>query len=501
MLKKPLKFEAQLNAEINVGNAAQDVAPVEAPKTPAKATPKTKPKAASKKAPKTPAKTRKLETTSYKGVRDFYPRDMFIEKFLFERMRRTAESFGYVEYSASILEPAELYRAKTGEEIVNEQTYTFTDRGGREVTLRPEMTPTVARMIAAKRRELPFPLRWYSIPNLFRYEQPQRGRIREHFQFNVDMFGIENERAEIEIVSLAYQLMKDLGAKDEDFEIRVNDRNLLNYFWDSLAIPEAKRHALSKIIDKKQKIPADAFAAAIETEIGDKKAPKILAALESGRAFFETITGKKTDGSAGAEISKRLISVIDGLSKIGVTNVVFTPTLVRGLDYYSGFVFEIFDTNTENPRALFGGGRYDNLLEIFEAPTVPAMGFGAGDVTLADFLRTHNLLPEYRSTTLLYLAVLDKEYDFADIVAEKIRNTGVTVAVDYTEKSFGDRIKKAAADNIPFFAAIGSAEVKNLLIKTKKLADRTETEFTLDEKGIAALAKMIIDSYAASINK
>src|SRR3990167_533064 len=144
----------------------------------------------------------KLETASYKGVRDFYPREMFIEKYLFERMRRTAESFGYVEYGASILEPAELYRAKTGEEIVNDQTYTFKDRGGREVTLRPEMTPTVARMIARKRRELSFPLRWYSIPNLFRYEQPQRGRIREHFQFNVDVFGVDNERADIEIASL-----------------------------------------------------------------------------------------------------------------------------------------------------------------------------------------------------------------------------------------------------------------------------------------------------------
>ncbi|HLP44136.1 MAG TPA: ATP phosphoribosyltransferase regulatory subunit, partial [Candidatus Nanoarchaeia archaeon] len=182
-----------------------------------------------KKAEATPIK---LETTPYKGVRDFYPQEMFLEKYLFSAMRFTAENFGYVEYGASPLEPADLYRAKTGQEIVNEQTYTFIDRGDREVTLRPEMTPTVARMIAAKRRELAFPLRWYSIPNLFRYEQPQKGRLREHYQLNVDLFGVDNERADIEIISVAYQLLKNLGAEDKDFEIQVSDRGLLNHFWD-----------------------------------------------------------------------------------------------------------------------------------------------------------------------------------------------------------------------------------------------------------------------------
>mgnify|MGYP001582857426 CR=1 FL=1 len=431
--------------------------------------------------------TAKLETSPYKGVRDFYPSDMFVEKYLFERMRRTVESFGYVEYGASILEPAELYRAKTGEEIVNEQTYTFKDRGGREVTLRPEMTPTVARMIAQKRRELSFPLRWYSIPNLFRYEQPQRGRIREHFQLNVDVFGVDSERADIEIASLAYQLMKDLGAEDKDFEIRINDRNLLNYFWDKVGVPESKRLALSKIMDKKAKISGDAFAAAIETETG-KKAPKIIAALESGRAFMKAI-GNEDEKS---EVNKRLIAIIDGLSKLGVSNVVFTPTLVRGFDYYSGFVFEIFDTNPENIRSIFGGGRYDNLLEIFGAQPIPAVGFGAGDVTLGDFLKTHDLLPDYRSPTLLYLAVLDDEFDFADILAEKIRDLGVAVAVDYTNKTVGDKIRKTAVDMIPYFGVVGSAEVKSRTIKIKKMDERVETSFALDETGLATLAKMIL---------
>ncbi len=430
----------------------------------------------------------KLETGPYKGVRDFYPNDMFIEKYLFKQMRQTAESFGYIEYGASILEPAELYQAKTGEEIINEQTYTFKDRGDRMVTLRPEMTPTVARMIAQKRRELSFPLRWYSIPNLFRYEQPQRGRLREHYQLNIDLFGLDNERAEIEIVSLAYQLMKDLGAKDEDFEIRVSDRNVLNYFWDSLKIPTSKRQPLAKIIDKKAKISKEAFDEAITATAG-KKAPQIIEALSSGQAFITAI-------GENQEVGKRLVSIIDGLMKIGVKNVVFTPTLVRGLDYYSGFVFEIFDTDPKNSRSLFGGGRYDKLVEIFGADPVAAVGFGAGDVTLGDFIQTHGLMPAYRSSTLLYLAVVDGQYDYADTVVEKIRDLGISVAVDYTDKSIGDRIKRANTDSIPFFAVIGPVEAEKGSIQLKDLRSRKQTEHILDEEGIFALAKQISEAYS-----
>ena len=434
-----------------------------------------------KKAEVTPIK---LETTPYKGVRDFYPQEMFLEKYLFSAMRFTAENFGYVEYGASPLEPADLYRAKTGQEIVNEQTYTFTDRGEREVTLRPEMTPTVARMIAARRRELAFPLRWYSIPNLFRYEQPQKGRLREHFQLNVDLFGIDNERADIEIISVAYQLLKNLGAEDKDFEIQVSDRGLLNHFWDVIELPATKRQAVEKLIDKKSKIPAEEFKASI-TKLAGKRTDKIIAALESGRAFMEALG--ETDKN------KRLIAIIDGLSKIGVTNVVFTPTLVRGFDYYNGFVFEIFDTDPANRRSIFGGGRYDKLLEIFESDPVSAVGFGAGDVTLADFLETHKLLPQYKSPTLLYLAIVDKEYEFGDIIAEKLRDQGISVAVDYTDKSIGDRLKKAIVEAIPFFGVIGPTEAKDRTIKVKKLSNRSEVSFNLNEKGISDLAKAILE--------
>jgi len=260
----------------------------------------------------------KLSTEPYKGVQDFYPEDMRIQNHIFSTWRKVVEEAGYEEYGASPLELTEIYSEKSGAEIVNEQTFTFTDRGGRSVTLRPEMTPTLARMVAARRKSLRFPLRWYSIPNLFRYERPQRGRRREHYQLNVDIMGIAERSADMEIVSVAYKIMRAFGARDEDFEIRLN-------------FPNGGRQDLDKFVEE--------------------------------------------------------------LNSNGIRNVKIDETLARGQAYYTGIVFEIFDTSPENGRSLCGGGRYDNLLEIFDAEPIPTVGFGMGDVALKDFLETHKLGP------------------------------------------------------------------------------------------------------------
>ncbi len=304
------------------------------------------------------SKISKLSTECYKGVRDFYPEDMAIQNYIFDTWKKTAEEFGFVEYSASILEPAELYRAKSGEEIVNEQMFTFTDRGEREVALRPEMTPSLARMVAAQRKSLKFPLRWFSIPNLFRYEKPQRGRRREHWQLNCDIMGIGNLSADVEIISLAHAVMKSFGAKEEDFQICVNDRALLNEKFGS--------QELIKLLDRKEKMPAPEF---------EQKWLEI-----SGKEFDPDITPNETISMLLKELEER-----------GIKNAVFTPTITRGFDYYTGVVFEVFDTHPDNRRALFGGGRYDNLLEIFGVEPVPTVGFGMGDITIRDFLETHGL--------------------------------------------------------------------------------------------------------------
>lgn len=285
----------------------------------------------------------KLDTAPYKGVRDFYPEDMVTQNYIFDTWRNTVKKFGYVEYSASILEPAELYRGKTSEEIVNEQTFSFTDRGGREVVLRPEMTPTLARMIAARRRNLKFPLRWFSIPNIFRYERSQRGRRREHWQLNCDLMGIASVEGDMEILSLAHAIMKAFGANDEDFSIRISSRK---------ALPVGTSMETVHKMDKGE---------------------------ETGIEIKET---------------EEIRTILEKLREAGISNAEFDPKIVRGFDYYTSMVFEVFDTHPDNRRSLFGGGRYDNLLEMFGVDPVPTVGFGMGDITLRDFLETHKLLPE-----------------------------------------------------------------------------------------------------------
>ncbi len=272
-----------------------------------------------------------VSTENYKGVRDFYPQDQFVERYFFDHMADTCELFGYEEYNASILEPAELYRSKTSEEIVNEQTYTFTDRGDREVTLRPEMTPTLARMIAAKSRELAFPLRWYSIPNVFRYERPQRGRLREHWQLNVDLVGAPGVAAYAEIIAIAHAILRQMGAEERDFEIRVSDRRILEAAYGSCGIAPEMHAAVTRLLDRRAKI--DDFASVLAEELGsEEKADSLVAEL------------------ARTTSSSYLEQLRVSLEHMGVHNMVVDTSITRGFDYYTGMVFEIFDTNPANNR-------------------------------------------------------------------------------------------------------------------------------------------------------
>jgi len=418
---------------------------------------------------KSPKKAGKVSVESYKGGRDFYPEEMFIEQFMFNKMREATEKFGYVEYGASILEPAELYKGKTSEEIVNEQTYTFIDRGEREVTLRPEMTPTVARMVAARRRELSLPLRWYSIPNVFRYEKPQRGRLREHWQLNADIFGDPSTEAEVEIIALAHSIFTNFGAKEGDFEILINSRRALNELWQKIGIEEDGKKSLTRLIDTKEKISNEDFQKELEKEIGDK-AEDVIGALNS------------------AKPTKEIAGVISKLNAFGIQNVEFKPTLTRGFDYYTGIVFEIFDTNKENRRSLAGGGRYDDLLSMFGSESVPAVGCGLGDVTLRDFLGSHNLLPQYVSPTNLFVAVIGNNNnektsgvtDYANTFAQKMRAQGISVVVDYTNRTVGDRIKKALKDKVPYFTAIGQNEIETQTLTVKNLQTKAEQKISAD---------------------
>jgi len=415
----------------------------------------------------------KISTESYKGVRDFYPEDLFVQNYIFNNWKKTVESFGYLQYDSSILESSELYKAKSGEEIVNEQTYTFLDRGDREVTLRPEMTPTVARMVAARERELSFPLRWYSIPNLFRYEKPQRGRLREHWQLNVDLFGVDSSLGDVEIITVAYQIMKNFGAKDEDFQIKINDRKLIKKLYEKFSLSEDISYKLSKAIDKKDKMSSASFEIAVSELIGEKSA-EFISLLESHSKLLDFIGDN--------EITQELAGTIEKLMSLGVKNIYFDPTLMRGFDYYTGVVFEVFDTDPKNNRSVFGGGRYDDLMDIFGARKVPSVGFGAGDVTAKDFLETHNLLPEYKTEIQLYICTVSDEYKTnAMTLGQKLRETGARVSVDLTGKKLGDQIKNADRQKVPYIICIGEDEAKSGEYTLKNLDSGQEKKVKLEE--------------------
>ena len=422
-------------------------------------------------------KSKKLSTDAYKGVRDFFPVDMAVQRHILNIWETTSKKYGYEEYGASVLEPADLYRAKTGEEIINEQTYSFIDRGDREVTLRPEMTPTLARMVAAHKRELTFPLRWYSIPNLFRYEQPQRGRVREHWQLNVDIFGVESLAAEIEVISMAYDITRAYGLADTDFEIRLNSRRLMHYVTkDLFNIDEQQAHTISKLIDKKDKVKADYFEDTARDILGDNT-PKFLTLLNSKN--FEEFT---TNLPQTAEEHKGLAEVrqvIAGLEKLGITNTRFDQTLMRGFDYYTGVVFEVFDLNPANRRAVLGGGRYDDLLSLFGNEKVTAVGFGAGDVTARDLMETYNALPAAPASADIMICVVgEHNIPYALDVAQKLREKGTRITIDLSIKKLGDQISNANKRGIDKIIVIGDEEVSTGKIKTKDLKSGEERGIT-----------------------
>lgn len=417
---------------------------------------------------------KKISTESYKGVRDFYPADQAVQDYIFGVMSQVARAWGYEEYGASVLEPLELYKSKTSEEIVNEQIYSFTDRGGREVALRPEMTPTVARMIAGKIQEFPPPIRWYSIPNVFRYEKPQRGRLREHWQLNVDIFGTANPFADAEVISVASDIMKKFGATKNDFKIKINSRTLLDDVFKKINIADDKRQFVYRLIDKKEKMSDDKFRDSLMALIGKEKAENLIKMLYLG----EGLLVEMNESSA----AKYLNEVIEMLKNRGIGNLVFTPSLTRGFDYYTGVVFEVFDTNKENPRSLFGGGRYDDLVGSFVGQSIPAFGFGMGDVTIRDFLETHKLLPKINSTTDIYICVAPNT-DIQELykVAEELRKNKINVAVDISGKKLADQLKSLDKRDIPFVMTIGSEELKNKNFTVRNTETREEKSGSLEE--------------------
>jgi len=412
-----------------------------------------------------------LSSQPYKGTRDYYPEDKRVQNYIFSVWRRVSERFGYEEYGAPILEPLEIYAAKSGQELAGEQTYTFTDRGGRIVAIRPEMTPSVSRMIAARRQELAYPARLYSVANFMRYERPQRGREREFWQLNVDIFGVDEVAADAEIITMADNILREFGATDKDFVIKINNRKLINYMMAQyLGLDAVQAQLMVKLFDRKDKIG--------EVEFTDQ-AREILGELaEEGLAKIESLLSAKSMADLPVEIRnsaavtevQELFTLLD---RAGVKSAVFDITLMRGLDYYTGTVFEVFDTHPDNNRSLFGGGRYDGLVGLFGAEPISAVGMAPGGTMIENFLSVHGLTPNFVSTTDIYIVVLGDAMRAAGKLARDLRNEGVNVELDITDRKLDRQIKTAVKKQIPYILFIGDDEVKSEIYTLK---DTTSTE-------------------------
>jgi histidyl-tRNA synthetase len=406
-----------------------------------------------------------LSTQPYKGTRDFYPDDMAVQRYMFNTMSQVVESYGYREYDGPMLEPFELYAAKSGEELVNQQLYWLTDKGDRKLAIRPEMTPTLARMVAGKINELARPIRLYSIPNLWRYERPQRGRLREHWQLNVDVLGGDPLLADAEILMLALSLMKAFGG-EKHVSIKVNNRRLIDHFFThSLGLSAETALKVTKAIDARDKIGEEAYA----KWLGELS---ITSAQQAKMERFFKATFEETAKEHPCKGIDELRSLFQLMRESGAAedSVQFDPGVLRGLDYYTGTVFEMYDTSPENRRAMFGGGRYDNLVGMFGNHKLSGVGLGFGDVTLRNFLETHALLPK-PSTGIDAFVTLPKMEMRAQ--AEKIsgflREKGFKVSTPLAADGFGAQLKLATKHGAKYVVLLGESELAQGQVVVKNL--------------------------------
>lgn len=428
----------------------------------------------------------KLSTQSYKGARDFYPEDKRLQNYIFNTWKRVCERYGYEEYTAPVLEPIELYTSKTSDEIVNEQTYSFTDRGGRTVVMRPEMTPSVSRMVAARRQELPYPLRWYSIPDCWRYERPQRGRNRQFWQLNVDIFGVPTVDADLEIITLADAIMREFGATEAMYQIKINSRKLINLIMTSyLELDDAQAKQMVRLFDKKDKLePADFVEQARliyreEQRGGGLKKLQVLLAAKT----LADLPGELKDSQAVREVQ----ALFTLLGEHGITSVTFDIALMRGFDYYTDIVFEVFDLAPENNRAMFGGGRYDGLVGAFGVEPVATVGFGMGDAPIENFLETHKLDPRLQTATDVYIVTVGDTLKEAQTVARELRASDINVAIDITDRKPEKQLKSALKLGVPYLLFVGEEEVANQKFVIRNV--ETQAEDVLAVADISALLK------------
>lgn len=417
----------------------------------------------------------------YIGTRDFYPDEMLFRNWMFEKQKIICESYAYKNYHSPILEPLDLYRAKSSEEIVSGQVYSFLDRGEREVAIRPEMTPSLARMASARYQQLNLPERWYNIGNFMRYERPGRGRLREFWQLNVDLLGASGPYADAEIMCLAMEILVSFGAKKNHFTVLYSDRRLIESCIKTT--DEEQLRQICRLLDKKEKISATNFNQELQV-ISNNDKGLISRTNELLDYELDDLAHLASRGVIDENVSRDILCLSDTLTDLGYGDFIkFDASIARGFDYYTGLIFEINDLHPQNNRALFGGGRYDKLIGLFGKNDLPAVGFGMGDVTLENFILAHELLTENLKKRNGFFVSLMQEDLIKDCleISNELRKTGIPVENSLSvTKKFAKQFELADKKRCRFVVIYGENEKNKNIIQIKDLESGEQTQINKD---------------------
>jgi histidyl-tRNA synthetase len=408
-----------------------------------------------------------------KGTRDFYPQEMFFREAIFSSWENTCLKYGFEPYDGPTFEHIELYIQKSGEEI-EKQLYSFEDKAGRRLALRPELTPSLARMVAAKGNSLKRPIKWYSIPRLYRYEKMQKGRLREFFQLNMDILGISDITADAELIAASIEIMEDLGFTSQDFSVLISSRTLLEEIFSSIGIPSNKTNSIFALIDKRNKMDPDLF---------NKELSNILSSSIDLLTFNNILSIKSINELS--QISAKNIPSLNSLNRLfelisyyGFSDYIsFDLGVVRGLAYYTGIVFELFDKK-RSLRAIAGGGRYDNLIKLYGGPPTPAVGFAVGDVVLGEMLKEKNFEPPLICPDVFIVSIKDDNYPESSIkAASMLRKSNISCEFSLKQTNIGKQMEQANTSKAKIVLFVGGDEEKNGFCKIKIMETGEEILF------------------------
>ncbi|MHA1191597.1 MAG: histidine--tRNA ligase [Promethearchaeota archaeon] len=433
--------------------------------------------------------SKKFSTEPLRGMEEYYPDDLRELNWIIENIRDVAERYSFEEFESPQLEPIEIFAAKSSEELVNEQSFIVEKKKGEKLILIPELTPSLARMIAKKSQELKKPIRWFSIPTCFRYERPQRGRKRQFKQINFDILGEESLFADLEIFSIIVDIFKQFGAKPSQFQICYNNRRFVDALCEIvLKVPKEKLSLIYKILDKSDKMEVDEFEKFVIDSFQDESIVQGIYKIKDAENLngflskFDTIPEEFFETEGYKELNEFIKLLED--AKIS-EYCSFSPNVVRGLDYYTGIVYEVFDMGTENRRSIFGGGRYDDLLSLFSDEQITGTGFGMGTLMLSLFLQSYNLIPEEIRkkdfTDTIFIASINKKVSkYALKLAKLVRDEEFPCIIDYRFKNLGNQLSKANELGVLISLIVGSKEMEQNEVTIKNMKNEEQKSIKID---------------------